>query len=51
MTRVACVLLDLSPCCGLLAMKAVLALPTIGVEGPEVVAMDGLGLEGASFDG
>ena len=47
--RDACVLLDLSPCCGLL--KAVLALPTIGAEGPEVATMGGLGLEGASFDG
>ena len=47
--RVAWVLLDMSPCCGLL--KAILALPTIGAEGPEVANKGGLGLEGASFDG
>ena len=49
--RVACVLLDLSPCCSLLATKVVLALPIIGAEGPEVATMGGLVLDGASFDG
>ena len=51
MMQVAYVLLDLSPCCGLLAMKAVLALPTIGAEGPKVATMGGLRLEDASFGG
>ena len=51
MMRVACVLLDLSPCCGLLTMKAILELPTIGAEEPEVATMGGLGLEDTSFDG
>ena len=49
--RVASVLLDLSPCCSLLATKIVLALPIIGAEGPEVATMGGLVLDGASFDG
>ena len=49
--RVACVLLDLSPCCSLLATKAVLALPIIGAEGPEVATMGSLVFDGGSFDG
>lgn len=51
MMQVACVLLDLPPCCGLLTTKAVLLLPTDGVEGPEVATLGRVRLEGVSLNG